>query len=81
MTPQDFIAKWGPGGSGFDLNERQGAQAHFIDLCQLLGVPTPGSAGDYMICLSGSDPKCLPRQGRYESRTEIVTASVARQSM
>jgi len=48
MTPQDFIAKWGPGGSGFDLNERQGAQAHFIDLCQLLGVPTPGSAGDYL---------------------------------
>lgn len=39
MTPQDFIAKWGPGGPAFDLNERQGAQPHFIDLCQLLGVP------------------------------------------
>ena len=36
MTPQDFIAKWGPGGPAFDLNER------VIDLCQLLGVPLPG---------------------------------------
>ncbi len=48
MTPQQFIAKWGPGGPAYDLNERQGAQPHFIDLCQLLGVPTPGSAGDYI---------------------------------
>jgi len=48
MTPQDFIAKWGPGGPAYELNERQGAQPHFIDLCQLLGVPTPGSTGDYM---------------------------------
>ncbi|HOF51085.1 MAG TPA: hypothetical protein PKX82_02190 [Rhodoferax sp.] len=37
MTPQQFIAKWGPGGPAFELNERQGAQPHFIDLCQLLG--------------------------------------------
>jgi SAM-dependent methyltransferase len=48
MTPQDFIAKWGPGGPAYELNERQGAQPHFIDLCQLLGVPTPGSTGDYL---------------------------------
>ncbi|MDE2417786.1 MAG: class I SAM-dependent DNA methyltransferase [Burkholderiales bacterium] len=52
MTPQQFIAKWGPGGPAHALNERQGAQAHFIDLCQLLGVPTPGSTsgsdGDYI---------------------------------
>lgn len=41
MTPQEFITKWGPGGPAFDLNERQGAQPHFIDLCQLLGVPLP----------------------------------------
>jgi hypothetical protein len=33
MTPQDFIQKWGPGGPAYDLNERQGAQLHFIDLC------------------------------------------------
>lgn len=48
MTPQQFIAKWGPGGPAYDLNERQGAQPHFMDLCQLLGVPTPGSSGDYL---------------------------------
>ncbi len=48
MTPQEFIAKWGPGGPAHGLNERQGAQPHFIDLCQLLGVPTPGSTGDYI---------------------------------
>jgi len=48
MTPQQFIAKWGPGGPAYDLNERQGAQPHFMDLCQLLGVPTPGSDGDYI---------------------------------
>jgi hypothetical protein len=48
MTPKAFIAKWGPGGPAFELNERQGAQPHFIDLCLLLCVPTPGSAGDYI---------------------------------
>ena len=46
MTPQQFITKWGPGGPAFDLNERQGAQPHFMDLCALLGVPTPGSLHD-----------------------------------
>ena len=52
MTPQQFISKWGPGGPAFDLNERQGGQPHFMDLCELLGVPTPGSTpgseGDYL---------------------------------
>ena len=48
MTPQQFIAKWGPGGPSYDLNERQGAQPHFVELCQMLGVPTPGSQGDYI---------------------------------
>ncbi len=48
MSPQDFIAKWGANGPAAGLNERQGAQPHFMDLCALLGVPTPGSAGDYV---------------------------------
>ena len=43
MTPQDFISKWGaPGGipgPAYMLNEEQGAQSHFSDLCELLGVP------------------------------------------
>lgn len=47
MTPQDFIAKWGPGGPSHYLNEEQGAQSHFLDLCEVLGVPKPGSAAEY----------------------------------
>lgn len=48
MTPQNFIQKWGPGGPAFYLNEEQGAQSHFIDLCELLGVPKPGSEAGYV---------------------------------
>jgi type II restriction/modification system DNA methylase subunit YeeA len=39
VTPADFAAKW-------DANtrtERAAAQEHFIDLCQMLDVPTPNS--------------------------------------
>ena len=38
MTPQQFIQKW----RGNTLSERAGAQAHFLDLCELLGVEKPG---------------------------------------
>lgn len=48
MTPQTFIEKWGPGGPAFALNEEQGAQSHFLDLCELLGVPKPGSEAGYL---------------------------------
>ncbi len=37
MTPSDFIRKW----SDSELRERQGSQEHFLDLCRLLGEPTP----------------------------------------
>ena len=37
MTPATFIKKW----SDSELRERQGSQEHFIDLCRMLGVPTP----------------------------------------
>jgi hypothetical protein len=40
----DFIAKWSPCGSAHGLNEGQGAQQHFIELCAVLGVAPP--AGD-----------------------------------
>ena len=43
MNIYDFTAKWGPGGPAYDLNERQGAQTYFIDLCNVLGVPQPGN--------------------------------------
>ena len=37
MTPAGFIAKWARG----TLPERAASQEHFIDLCRLLGQPTP----------------------------------------
>ena len=37
MTPDEFIAKW----SASELKERSAAQEHFIDLCRMLGEPTP----------------------------------------
>jgi hypothetical protein len=40
MTPQEFIKKWRP----VALTERQAAQEHFIDLCRLMGHPTPVEA-------------------------------------
>jgi hypothetical protein len=48
MNFTDFYAKWGTGGTAAGLNERQGAQPHFMDLCALLGVPTPGTGDDYV---------------------------------
>ena len=46
MIPAEFIAKW----RASELKERSAAQEHFIDLCRLLGEPTPADAdpkGDY----------------------------------
>ena len=40
MTPEQFIAKW----QAAKLTERAAAQSHFIDLCELLGEPTPTDA-------------------------------------
>ena len=40
MTPGEFIAKW----RASELKERSASQEHFIDLCWLLGEPTPAEA-------------------------------------
>ena len=52
MTTQqligDFVAKWGPGGAAFALNEEQGAQQHFIELCAVLGVAAPVGGDNYV---------------------------------
>jgi hypothetical protein len=40
LTPHAFIAKWKPA----DLSERAACQEHFIDLCRMLGHPTPAEA-------------------------------------
>ncbi|MDT3706906.1 MAG: DNA methyltransferase [Thiobacillus sp.] len=43
MTPQAFIAKWRDNA----LTEKAGAQAHFEDLCELLGTARPREEGVY----------------------------------
>ena len=40
MTPDDFIRKW----DGVKLKEKQASQEHFLDLCALVGVPSPALA-------------------------------------
>lgn len=43
MTPAQFIARW----QDNKLTERAGAQAHFDDLCELLGVDKPRDPENY----------------------------------
>ncbi|MDP2171442.1 MAG: class I SAM-dependent DNA methyltransferase [Rhodocyclaceae bacterium] len=43
MTPAQFIARW----KDNPLSERAGAQAHFDDLCDLLGVDKPRDSDNY----------------------------------
>ncbi len=40
MNPSEFVAKW----TRADLRERAGSQEHFLDLCQMIGVPSPADA-------------------------------------
>ena len=40
MTPSEFAAKW----AGSTRTERAAAQEQFIDLCRMLGYPTPNQA-------------------------------------
>lgn len=37
MNPAEFVAKW----TRVNLPERAASQEHFIDLCRLIGQPTP----------------------------------------
>ena len=57
MTPGDFIAKW----RASELKERSAAQEHFIDLCRLLGEPTPAEADP------AGDSYCFERGARKDS--------------
>jgi hypothetical protein len=40
MTTAEFALKW----TGSTQTERAASQEHFIDLCRMLGVPTPNEA-------------------------------------
>ena len=37
LTPQDFVSKW----KHVTAREKQTYQEHFLDLCNLVGHPTP----------------------------------------
>ncbi len=41
MQPQEFVNKW----AGTALGEKQIAQAHFLDVCRLVGAEMPGGVG------------------------------------
>lgn len=43
LSPQEFVAKW----HAAPRRERANSQEHFIDLCRLVGHPTPGEHGPY----------------------------------
>ena len=45
MTPQAFIAKWSASG-GLAFGEKQASQEMFLDLCALVGHPTPVAYGN-----------------------------------
>ncbi|NLO27357.1 MAG: hypothetical protein GX113_04140 [Actinobacteria bacterium] len=40
LSPAEFAQKW----MGSSRTERAASQEHFIDLCRMLGVPTPNEA-------------------------------------
>ena len=45
MRPEDFIAKWLPS----EFGEKQASQEMFLDICRLVGHPTPGGFGDSQV--------------------------------
>ena len=57
MTPHEFIRKW----RASKLKERSASQEHFIDLCRLLGEPTPAEADP------AGEAYCFERGARKDS--------------
>ena len=57
MTPNEFIDKW----HNVTLTERSASQVHFIDLCRLLGEPTPAEADP------SGETYCFERGARKDS--------------
>ena len=69
MLAPEFIRKWGPGGPAHALTERAGAQAHFIDLCRVLGVPEPDDAERY--CFERGVTKTGSAAGRTDGWADV----------
>lgn len=69
MTPQEFATKWAAGTPAQQFSERAGAQAHFIDLCRVLGVPEPGDPDTY--CFERGLTKTGSTAARVDGFTDV----------
>ena len=69
MQAQAFIRKWGAGSPAHELNERAGAQAHFIDLCRVLDVPEPDDPERY--CFERGVTKTGSAAGRTDGFADV----------
>jgi hypothetical protein len=69
MQARDFVAKWSPGSTAHELGERAGAQAHFIDLCRVLGVAEPDDPERY--CFERGLTKSGSAAGRTDGFADI----------
>ena len=57
VTPHEFISKW----RSSTLKERSASQEHFLDLCRMLGEPTPAEADP------SGDVYCFERGARKDT--------------
>jgi type II restriction/modification system DNA methylase subunit YeeA len=63
ISPQEFVSSW----RDVDLTERASSQPHFIDLCRLLGQPTPTEAdptGSFYTFERGATKAAGPTKGK-----------------
>jgi len=72
-SAQEFVSKW----AGRKLTERQSAQAHFIDLCRVLGVPAPhdDASTDHEYCFEARTGLWRTRQASKSSRGVLTQAA------
>ncbi len=76
MHPVEFQRKW----TGVSLTEKSASQSHFIDLCHVLGVPTPTDIDpdlrDLPAALAAGRRARRRSQGRgHRRRREVVERS------
>jgi len=69
MQASEFVRKWQAGSSADQLNERAGAQPHFIDLCRVLGVPEPDDPDAY--CFERGLTKTGSAAGRTDGFADV----------
>ena len=69
MQAAEFVRKWSAGAAAGALGERAGAQAHFIDLCRVLGVPEPGDPEHY--CFERGLTKTGSAAGRVDGFADV----------